>query len=153
MVYIAGGAENEGCIFCPDASIDRRQALILAELPAAIVMLNRFPYTSGHLLVAPRRHAGDPAQLSAEEFSALAGVLRDSIRQIGEELEPQGINVGMNLGRAAGAGIEDHIHWHVVPRWNGDTNFMPVMADVRVIPEHLEATYDRLLPRFRLLGC
>jgi ATP adenylyltransferase len=148
MVYVAGAQAPRGCIFCPAREEDRRAAHILSENDGAIVILNRYPYASGHLLVAPRRHAGAPGDLTADEFAALARALQGAIRAVEAEYRPHGMNVGMNLGRPAGAGIEDHLHWHVVPRWNGDTNFMPVLADIRVLPEHLDATYERLLPHF-----
>ncbi len=147
MAYI-GAQKPEGCIFCPPPQADRRQALILRETERALVMLNRYPYASGHLLVAPRRHVARPDGLEPEEFLGLMRGLHEAIRAAAEAFRPDGLNVGMNLGRAAGAGIDDHLHWHIVPRWNGDTNFMPLLAEVRVLPEHLEATYERLLPYF-----
>ena len=151
MAYVGGGAAPAGCIFCPLPETDRRAALILGESPQALVMLNKFPYASGHLLVAPRTHSGDPVALAAAEFAATAGVLQKAIALVRDEFHPDGMNVGMNLGRSAGAGIEAHMHWHIVPRWNGDTNFMPVLADVRVMPEHLDATYERLFARRAML--
>jgi len=150
MAYI-GGPKATGCIFCMEPATDRRAALVLACTPSAVVMLNRFPYANGHLLVAPRCHTADLNALEAVQYAALAEVLRRSVRLLEREFQPEGLNVGMNLGRAAGAGIEDHLHWHIVPRWVGDTNFMPVLGEVRVIPEHLEAVYDRLQPHFAVL--
>jgi ATP adenylyltransferase len=147
MVYVGGAAPPAGCIFCPGPDTDRRAALILWEGPQALVMLNKYPYASGHLLVAPRQHTGDPTAMSPADFAALGQVLQRAVRLIGEEYHPEALNVGMNLGRSAGAGIVDHLHWHVVPRWKGDTNFMPVLADLRVLPEHMETTYDRLYAR------
>lgn len=147
MVYLTE-EQPPGCIFCPAPDRDRREAFILAETSYVIIMLNRFPYASGHVLLAPRRHVGDTGALEPDEFVALTRALQSSIDVVRAEFKPQGLNVGMNLGRAAGAGIDAHIHWHIVPRWNGDTNFMPVFSDVRVMPEHLEATYARLHPRF-----
>ena len=152
MAYVGGEAPPEGCIFCPTAETDRRAALILWESPHAVVMLNKYPYASGHLLVAPRAHAGDPTDLDAADFAALATVLQRAVRLVRDEYRPDGMNIGMNLGRSAGAGIAEHFHWHVLPRWNGDTNFMPVFGDVRVIPEHLQATYDRLYARRATFG-
>jgi ATP adenylyltransferase len=151
MIYVGGDAPPAGCIFCPEPQTDRRAALIVWERPQALVMLNKYPYASGHLLVAPRAHVGDPGDLSHGDFAALAEVLRRAVGLVRAEYQPDGVNLGMNLGRTAGAGIEAHLHWHVVPRWHGDTNFMPVLADVRVMPEHLEATYDRLVARRALL--
>jgi len=151
MVYVGGSHAPDACIFCPAPATDRRQALILWESPQALVMLNKYPYASGHLLIAPRAHTNDPVSLPPDDFAALCGVLQRAIALVREEYRPEAMNVGMNLGRTAGAGIDQHLHWHIVPRWNGDTNFMPVLADVRVMPEHLEATYERLFARRALL--
>jgi ATP adenylyltransferase len=116
-----------------------------------MVMLNRYPYQSGHVMVAPRRHTTDLPGLPATEHADLADTLRRTLATLGERLHPQGFNVGLNLGACAGAGVLDHLHWHVVPRWDGDTNFMPVLADVRVMPQHLGETYARLHPGFAWL--
>jgi len=151
MAYVSGEAKPAGCLFCPPPELDRRSALIVWESAQALVMLNRYPYASAHLLVAPRKHAADPGDLTADEFNALCRVVQRAVRLVREEYRPEGLNLGMNLGRVAGAGIADHLHWHVVPRWGGDTNFMPVLADVRVISEHLESTYDRVFARRHLL--
>ena len=115
-------------------------------------MLNRFPYNGGHLLIAPRRHLASPELLSKSEREALAETVSESLRILRRAFKPGGFNVGLNLGVAAGAGIADHMHWHVVPRWNGDTNFMPVIGSTRVISEHLDAAYKILLPLFNLRG-
>ena len=148
MTLIAG-PKQRGCIFCRLPRAPRaRENLVLATDRDTVVMLNRFPYNSGHVMVAPRRHVADLGRLRRAEHAALAETLRRAVDIIGREFHPQGINIGMNLGAAAGAGIADHLHWHVVPRWNGDTNFMPAIGSVKVIPEHLLATYDRLRPRF-----
>jgi len=148
MAYI-GGPKDPGCIFCekPRAA-DRREVLVLACTPAAVVMMNRFPYANGHIMVAPRRHVADLGALSTDEYAGLSEALRQSMAILKDALGPEGLNVGMNLGRPAGAGIEDHLHWHIVPRWVGDVNFMPLIGEVRVIPEHLLAMYDRLRPAF-----
>ncbi len=110
--------------------------------------MNLYPYASAHLMVSPRRHTRDFAGLDPLVTTALQSELQRSVRVLTRAFSPAGFNLGMNLGRAGGAGIDDHLHWHVVPRWVGDTNFMPMLADTRVMPEHLEATYDRLLPLF-----
>ena len=150
MAYI-GGPKTAGCLFCAAReTAERRQSLVLAQQPA-LVMLNRFPYSNGHLMVAPRRHTGDLGALPPDELHSLIDVLQYTGRRLTDAFHPDGMNVGMNLGAAAGAGVVDHLHWHLVPRWIGDTNFMPVLADVRVMPEHLEATYDRLQPLFAAL--
>ena len=148
MAYI-GGPKEPGCIFCthPEAA-DQKAALVLARPAHAVVMLNRYPYGNGHVMVAPRRHTADLAALSPEEHGALAETVRRSVKLLQDFFRCDGMNVGMNLGSAAGAGIADHLHWHLVPRWIGDTNFMPVIGEVRSMPEHLEALWDRLHPVF-----
>jgi ATP adenylyltransferase len=149
MTYIDQGTKEEGCIFCTlHRQSDLRAALVLAQTEYSTVMMNKFPYNNGHLLLAPKRHESDPTQLPAQEFVDLNDVLRRSIQIIRRALNPSGINLGMNLGKCAGTGIADHLHWHIVPRWEGDTNFMPVVADTRVMPQHLLDSYDRLKPLF-----
>jgi ATP adenylyltransferase len=135
------------CIFCLDAAGTGRD-LVLFEDDVAVVLLNRYPYNPGHLLIAPRRHVARFGALEAIEYAGLMDRLRTCLAILEDELTPQGINVGVNLGATAGAGIADHLHWHAVPRWDGDTNFMPVVADVKVIPQHLDATAARLRARF-----
>jgi len=147
MAYV-GVAQPPGCIFCNAATTaDRRAALVLAQRPV-LVLLNRFPYSSGHLMVAPVQHHGDFTTLPADAARVLGDVLQRSAALLREAFTPQGLNIGMNQGAAGGAGIVDHLHWHLVPRWVGDTNFMPMLAETRVIPEHLAATYERLAPLF-----
>jgi ATP adenylyltransferase len=151
MAYVVG-PKDSGCIFCAAVqSRDLRGQLVLAQQPA-VVMLNKFPYTNGHLLVAPRRHAARLSDLPRDEFQLLMDMLQRATAVLADTLRPEGMNVGMNIGAAAGAGVADHTHWHIVPRWVGDTSFMPLFAEVRVIPEHLEATYDRLKPFFDAAG-
>jgi ATP adenylyltransferase len=152
MEYIkAAGAEGEQeCIFCElPARDDDEKNLILARSLKAFVILNAFPYNAGHLMVAPFRHVGELEEMTAAELADLDRLLQRSIRALKEEYEPQGFNIGMNLGRVAGAGIPDHVHWHVVPRWNGDTNFMPVVGQTKVLPELLRETFDRLSSRLQ----
>ena len=135
----------EGCLFCLRAQEPcSAENMVLWRNEHALVMLNAFPYTNGHLMVAPVRHTADMNDLSDAELLAIAHLVRECINLLREAYRPDGFNIGVNLGRAAGAGIEDHTHWHIVPRWNGDTNFMPVLADVRVIPDSLENTYTKL---------
>jgi len=110
--------------------------------------MNRFPYNSGHVMVVPRRHTADLMALPADEYQATCELLRQSVARVSRELSAHGVNLGMNLGRVAGAGIDQHAHFHIVPRWNGDTNFMPVVGDVKVLSEHMLATYERLRPAF-----
>ncbi len=151
MVHI-GGPKQAGCIFCQNPTApDPREVLVLAVGEHTSVMLNKFPYANGHLMVSPRRHTADVSELSVAEWRQLSDGLRATVEALREEFSPEGMNVGMNLGSAGGAGIADHMHWHVVPRWVGDTNFMPLLGEVRVMPEHLEAVYDRLRPRFEAL--
>jgi ATP adenylyltransferase len=152
MTYIEDGAKEEGCIFCTKfQSQDLRGALVLSQTTHTAVMLNKYPYNNGHLLLAPKRHENNLASLSTEEYIDLSETLRRSIQVVREVFNPGGVNVGMNLGKCAGAGIEDHLHWHIVPRWEGDTNFMPVIGDTRVMPQHLLHSYDRLQPHFQNL--
>jgi len=156
MAYIHSGAEtSEVCIFCkyPSEGPARfRERLILCATDRAFAIMNKFPYNNGHVMVVPRPHTGDPSQLSSEDWAATTDLLRRSIDAVRAALSAQGFNVGMNLGRVAGAGIDQHLHFHVVPRWNGDTNFMPVVADTKVLSEHVPGTYERLLPHFATLG-
>jgi ATP adenylyltransferase len=152
MAYIQAAKEQDedgGCIFCDlPAEGDDERTMILARGELAFVIVNSFPYNPGHLMVAPLRHVGAFTSLDAAEHAAVDALVARSIRALEQEMEPHGFNLGMNLGRVAGAGIPDHVHWHVVPRWNGDTNFMPVVGQTRVLPELLEETYARLRPRF-----
>lgn len=145
--YIGAG-KDKTCIFCSAAAKESDEGLVLFSGSRTIVMLNKFPYNNGHLMVAPVRHVARIEELTGEESADIFRLLRHSTACIQEVLNPQGFNIGMNIGSAAGAGIEDHIHMHVVPRWNGDMNFMPVLADVKVIPEHLKQTMKKLKPRF-----
>ena len=132
-----------------DLEDDVREALVLAHTGHSVVMLNKYPYANGHLLLAPKRHEKNLSNLSAEEYKDLSEALRRSIDVVRQSYNPAGINLGMNLGKCAGAGIEDHLHWHVVPRWDGDTNFMPVLADTRVISQSLEEFYARLSEKLK----
>lgn len=154
MEHVEGRApKGAGCLFEPEgtASFDR-EALLLYRDTRTLVLLNRFPYTNGHLLVAPVRHVACLTELENDEQAALMAMLSKATKVIREVMQPDGFNVGCNLGEIAGAGIADHLHFHIVPRWDGDHNFMTVLAEVRSIPEHLSATFDRLLPAFQELG-
>jgi ATP adenylyltransferase len=142
--------EAEACFLCQGlAGSDDRANLIALRTPLSVVVLNRYPYNNGHLLVAPRAHKGGLHELSAEETLELQQNICRCTATLDELMQPHGYNVGLNLGRAAGAGLPGHLHWHVVPRWNGDTNFMPVLADVRVIVQSLEALYDLLTAKWK----
>ena len=140
---------SPACFFCAAlGSTEDRAHLAVGREPSAIVMLNKYPYGHGHLLVAPARHVARPDELSDEDYDLLLRAVRRTSRALWSVFQPEGMNIGMNLGRAAGAGVEDHCHWHLLPRWHGDTNFMPVIAEVKVMSEHLDATFDRLQPYF-----
>jgi len=141
-----------GCVFCIARTIDEGRQLIVHEGTLAYVILNKFPYNAGHLMVVPHRHVAQMAGLEDSELSEMAKLTQLSERVLTEAYAPQGINVGMNLGRPAGAGIVDHLHMHLVPRWNGDTNFMTVVGEVRVLPEELPRTAERLRPIFAKLS-
>lgn len=141
--------EKDACVFCALLELDDPGgARILAHDGLAFVALAKYPYNPGHLLVLPVRHAGDLEDLSGEESAAITNLIHRSLRALRATSDPEGFNVGLNLGRAAGAGIPGHLHWHVVPRWGGDTNFMPVVAQTRVLPELLQQTYAKLRPGF-----
>lgn len=148
MEYIMA-KKTEGCIFCVewDGTADREK-LLLYRSTNSFVMLNRYPYTNGHLLVVPFRHAADLDELDEVELLDLMNTVRLSRRVLDLASAPQGYNIGMNLGKASGAGVDEHLHFHIVPRWNGDTNFMSVLSEVRVMPEALLTTYERLKPLF-----
>ncbi len=152
MEYILN-QKVEGCIFClSDEKEKDRDNLVLYRSGRSFVMMNRYPYCNGHLLVSPYRHVPDLEKLNGEEMLDLFSTVTLCCRVLKEKFLPQGFNIGINLGKAAGAGVDDHIHVHIVPRWVGDTNYMTVIADVRVMPENLMATYDRLLPGFSSSG-
>jgi ATP adenylyltransferase len=149
MDYILGSKSGK-CIFCHSAHTrPNKKKLILHCGEFSLVMLNRYPYTNGHLLVAPRKHTDALDILTPEAALDLVVTLSTSIRLLKEALKTDGFNIGMNLGRVAGAGVEDHLHFHIVPRWRGDTNFMPILAETSVIPEHLEKAYEKLIPFFK----
>lgn len=146
----ADKAKKRGCFFCdnPKDEASYRENLVLVVQPHAFVCLNRYPFTPSHLLVAPTRHAADPAELTDEEYAAVMGLLRESVVRLRRAVSCEAMNVGFNLGKVAGGSVSDHLHGHIVPRWTGDVNFMPVIADVRVMPEHLDEAWSRLYPAF-----
>ncbi len=148
MAYVGGTAPARGCIFCAATRGDARERLLLGTTRTTLVMLNRYPYASGHLMIAPREHTADLSALDAPAYAELGETLRRGVATLERVLRPHGMNLGMNLGASAGAGVVDHLHWHAVPRWTGDTNFMTTVADARVMPQHLLDTYDRLRPAF-----
>jgi ATP adenylyltransferase len=150
--YVTRSDDSPGCVFCAATTISEGQQLIVHEGTLAYVILNKFPYNAGHLMVVPRRHVAQLALLEIAELNEMALLTQLSEKALTAAFTPQGINVGMNLGRPAGAGIVDHLHIHLVPRWNGDTNFMTVVGEVRVLPEELPVTAERLRPLFHELS-
>lgn len=148
MDYVSG-SRPDGCFLCTiQESSDDEANLLLARRPLTLVVLNKFPYNTGHVVIAPSRHAADLVALTDQERAEMMSVTVECLKALNETMEPQGFNLGANLGEAAGAGVPDHLHFHVVPRWTGDTNFMPVVGEAKVVPESLEATYRRLKPAF-----
>jgi ATP adenylyltransferase len=153
LSYVAAArpqAAEEDCFICRGlAENDDRRNLIPLRTPLSVVVLNRFPYNNGHLLIAPRAHKGGLGDLDNAELLETMRTMNQMIGILDELMHPDGYNLGVNLGRAAGAGLPGHLHWHVVPRWNGDTNFMPILAQTKVIVQSLEALYDLLLERLK----
>ena len=149
MAYIKGAERHDGCIFCDFPSQDPENDpanLIVARGDLSFVILNKYPYNSGHLMVTPYRHIAEWESLTPEELAEIGSWSQRCINALKETLGPQGFNVGVNQGVIAGAGIAEHVHLHVVPRWGGDTNFMTTVGDAKVIPEALDETFARLRP-------
>ena len=144
LEYVQSADDQPGCVFCVAAAGADEETLVVHRSERAFVLLNRFPYASGHLMVAPYRHLGELRGLDDGEALELHRLTVAATAALAATYRPDGHNVGWNLGRVAGAGVVDHVHLHIVPRWSGDTNFMPVLADVKVIPEHLSETRRRL---------
>ena len=151
---VAGAKPAGGCIFCFSklSARERRRRLVLYTDPLALVMLNLYPYNNGHIMIAPRRHLASPEQLDPRERALLGDLIAQAVAGMRPLLKPAGFNLGANLGRAAGAGFAGHMHWHVVPRWEGDTNFMPVLSSTRVLSQHLEAAFELLSPIFKTMA-
>jgi len=144
MAYIRGSERREGCVFCEAPGLDDRESLIVYRGARAYVILNRYPYTSGHVMVVPYRHVASPVDLELEELAEMGLLVKASMIAIQKVYSPHGFNIGVNVGEAAGAGIAGHVHVHVVPRWRGDTNFTVITAGTKVVPEALEETWRRL---------
>jgi ATP adenylyltransferase len=141
---------DTACFLCTaPAAHDDRANLILARAERAFVIMNRYPYNSGHVMIAPYAHTGDLANLDTATAQQLMALEQRCLSVLQQAYQPQGFNIGMNLGKAAGAGVPDHMHIHALPRWTGDTNFMPIVGHTKVLPETLDQTYDRLAPLFR----
>ncbi|OVE80358.1 HIT family hydrolase [bacterium I07] len=149
LEYIENTTQDQGCIFCekPNESADRDNLLVKRGSHVFIIM-NKYPYNNGHLLIVPYRHTAELGDLKQEETLELFRFIQEAQDGLRELMKPQGFNIGMNVGRLAGAGIADHLHFHVVPRWGGDTNFMPVIGKTKVISEALEQTWDKLKDYF-----
>ena len=148
--YIEGMTGIEGrvpgeCLFCSLAAGDAHEMMVLARNEQAFAVMNAYPYTSGHLMVAPLRHEATLAGLTRDEANAVMALTQDATVALDAAYRPEGLNVGLNIGRAAGAGVPGHVHVHALPRWNGDTNFMTAVAEARVLPESLRTSYDKLL--------
>ncbi len=151
MAYIEQDRRQEpGCVFCPRiARKNDQEDLILWRGQAVTVVMNRYPYNNGHLMVVPNRHLAEFRELADPEIVEVHRLIELSLFALKQAMNPAGYNLGLNLGKAAGAGVLDHLHWHIVPRWEGDTNFMPVLAETKVMPEHLNSTYRKLRSAFQ----
>ncbi len=152
MEYILSAKEEnqQGCLFCNLYSQDNdKKNLILYRGKLVFVIMNRFPYNNGHLMVVPYKHTGNLQEIEPEENQELMETVQLSCRALDAAMQPQGYNIGINLGKVGGAGVADHLHIHIVPRWNGDTNFMPVIGNTKVISEALDRTYQKLLEHFQ----
>lgn len=142
--------KKDVCIFCENPKRDDNESLIFEKRTHVFAMLNKYPYNSGHIMIAPYRHVINIEDLANEEWIELFQLMKDCLKAIRKIMSPDGFNIGFNIGKSSGAGYE-HIHLHIVPRWIGDTNFMPVLFDTKVIPEHLEATYKKLVNELKNL--
>ncbi len=145
LEYVGSADEQSGCFLCEAGGRPDEEALVVRRDASSLVVLNRYPYASGHLLIAPLRHGSEFGALTEEEVLEIHRLAREGIAALAAVYRPDGYNLGWNLGRVGGAGLPDHVHLHVVPRWAGDTSFMPVLADVKVLPEHLAQTRRRLV--------
>lgn len=146
------GPKPDGCVFCLPESTDEDEARFVLHRGAhAFVIMNIYPYNNGHLMVTPYRHLMNICDLTPDEASEIMGLLQSCTHILQQAFSPQGVNIGLNLGEAAGAGIREHMHFHLVPRWNGDSSFMAVLDEVRVMPEHLRQSYGKLKPFFTAL--
>lgn len=141
---IAASDAEDGCLFCTLVAGDDEDAFILERAGSTFTVLNAFPYTSGHLMVAPLRHVAEFEELTLDEGTALFAALQRAVTALKAASHPHGLNLGVNLGRVAGAGVPGHVHWHALPRWDGDTNFMTTVAEARVISEDLRTTWEKL---------
>ncbi len=152
LEYITGGGQKTGCVFCEAPRLLEPDSLVVFEGSACYVVLNLYPYNNGHLMAVPYRHVGTLAGLTSDEMDEIGRLTRQCEMALTEVYQPHGFNIGINLGTSAGAGVRDHVHVHVVPRWNGDTNFMTAVGNTRVLPEDLGASAARLRPVFARLN-
>ena len=152
LAYVTGTSDAQGCVFCEALASESAAPLVLFRGDTCYVILNLYPYNNGHLMVVPNRHVASLAECSVAELGEMMELTRRAEIVLAEAYRPQGLNVGINLGRSAGAGVVDHVHIHAVPRWTGDTNFMSVIGQVRVLPEELDETARRLRPIFERLA-
>jgi ATP adenylyltransferase len=152
LPYVTGSKPDVGCIFCAAARAIESDPLVVFKGAACYIIVNLYPYNNGHLMVVPFRHVPSFAALSIDEVHETANLIQRAELALTEAYQPHGINIGVNLGKSAGAGVLDHVHVHVVPRWSGDTNFMTVIGDARVLPEDLHASVERLRPIFQRLS-
>ncbi len=153
MDHVTGKiAKVEGCLFEPTGNCKSdKKLLLLYRNKSVVVLLNRFPYSNGHLLIAPKKHVSCISELSFDDNALLTDMVKSATKILKAQLNPDGFNIGLNIGSEAGAGIANHLHYHIVPRWRGDHNFMTVLAEVRTIPEHIESTFETLVPHFSKL--
>jgi ATP adenylyltransferase len=143
--YVTAAEKKTGCVFCAKFAADRdEENLILHRGERIAIRMNHFPYNNGHIMLLPFRHLADYELLTAEETAEMTGLKRAAVLALKKALNPEGFNIGMNVGSAAGAGIAEHLHEHIVPRWKGDTNFMPVIGETKVMPEHMIKTYNKI---------
>lgn len=146
--YVSSLNKPSTCVLCEVAKADDRQSRVLLRENGWYVVLNKYPYTTGHMMLVAERHVGSLEELDERETKSQSGLLALCEHALREVYHPHGLNVGLNLGRSAGAGVKGHLHWHVLPRWEGDANFVSIVGDTRVLPETLEESYQRLLPCF-----
>ena len=147
--YVRKLIKPNGCVFCHAASHEPKfETLCVHHTDHSMLVMNKFPYNSGHVLVIPKKHHRDITELSEEEYLDLSALLKKTIQITKDIYHCQGLNVGINLGDVAGAGIPNHLHWHIIPRWHGDTNFFPLVAETKVVPESLEQSYERFRQSF-----
>jgi len=151
--YVRRLVEPQTCVFCSAISKGVSfESLLLYKGKQAHVIINKYPYNSGHILVIMNEHKGDLSEISLEAHLEAMTLLKESVKILKETYQCQGLNVGLNHGQVAGAGIPDHLHWHIIPRWSGDTNFFPLIAETKVLPESIEQTYEKLRPKFKALS-